>query len=724
MTTARKIKMGNIGKSWMEGKSKSITFCVTEDCNLACKYCYMTGKNSKTKMDFDIAKKAVDFILSSTDEEFNYEAVIWEFIGGEPFLEMDFIDKVADYIKIRMFILNHKWFNCYRFNFSSNGILYNTPKVQEFIKKNRGHVSIGISVDGNKLKHDLQRVKKDGTGSYEDVVKNVNLWKEQFPDATTKATFSHEDIPYLKDSIISLWNLGLKIVPANVVFENVWHEGDDLLLENQLKDLADYIIENELWWDYSVRFFDPQSGFPADKGDLDGNYCGSGKMLAIDCKGNLFPCIRFYDISLNNRKATVFGNVNTGIDTNKVRPFMALTMQAQSTDECINCEIYTGCAWCTGCNYDFAETDTIYQRATYLCKMHKATCRANEYFWNKLAKILGHMPKERQICIDSRLKNPQNIKYLLLITSDQITPHCNYRNWNNNDSIMSDEIIEKSLDFAIKNSFTPVFLGNINENKVVNKATDVFSITKLNSTINDFVKNIYVFDNEAADSSVIIEKCILLINRENIENIFIFIQNIYNKSTRVNLILENTDTWTLDDLKLYDEQLDKIVELIIESYKRNKPLEINVLSDIMQLDSIDDCGAGTKSYAVAPNGKIYYCPAFYFDDPESSIGSLEEGITIKNSYLLQINKAPICSACDAFHCSRCKFMNKKITNEINTPSKIQCVISHTERNKARALQIRLKEFGLFKFKNTLEEIDYLDPLEKILKSQKLEWGCI
>ena len=72
---------------WQSGVSKNITFIVTKDCQLACKYCYLVGKNEKERMQWATAKKAIDYILSKeNDESFNYESVIFDFIGGEPFL--------------------------------------------------------------------------------------------------------------------------------------------------------------------------------------------------------------------------------------------------------------------------------------------------------------------------------------------------------------------------------------------------------------------------------------------------------------------------------------------------------------------------------------------------------------------------------------------------------------------------------------------------------------
>jgi uncharacterized protein len=87
-------------RTWQEGTAKEITFIVTKDCQLACKYCYLVGKNTSERMSFDVAKKAIDYILSQEKNiMFNQESVIWDFIGGEPFLEIDLIDHICDYIK-------------------------------------------------------------------------------------------------------------------------------------------------------------------------------------------------------------------------------------------------------------------------------------------------------------------------------------------------------------------------------------------------------------------------------------------------------------------------------------------------------------------------------------------------------------------------------------------------------------------------------------------------
>lgn len=104
-------------------------------------------------------------------------------------------------------------------------------------------------------------------------------------------------------------------------------------------------------------------------------------MLAVGVDGKLYPCMRYCSYSLNHQDEYVIGHVNTGIDYDKVRPFEAATFKLQSDEECINCKIASGCSFCQGFNYDNADTPTNFQRAKYICKMHKARVRANNYYF-------------------------------------------------------------------------------------------------------------------------------------------------------------------------------------------------------------------------------------------------------------------------------------------------------------------------------------------------------
>ena len=374
---------------WESGRAKTITFVITGDCQLRCRYCYFISKNPGATMDFEIARRTIDCLLEDPDT-FDEPSVILDFIGGEPLLEIGLVDRICDHFKQRSLLLEHTWFDNYRISLSTNGLLYRDPRVQRFIRKNKTHLHIGITVDGTRRKHDLQRVFPNGRGSYDDIVGSIPLWLEQFPDAATKVTVAHADLPYVRESVLHLWEMGIRHININPVFENVWQDGDDRIFEEQLITLADDIVNGGYYEGRSCSLFNRSIGHPVTS---EQNWCGAGKMLAVDHTGNFYPCVRFVPTSLRRREPLVVGNCTTGVDHNRLRPFLALTLSSQSPKECLNCQVASGCAWCQGENYDSAESDTIYQRATYLCDMHKSRVRANRYFWEKLDQKLSCLSK-------------------------------------------------------------------------------------------------------------------------------------------------------------------------------------------------------------------------------------------------------------------------------------------------------------------------------------------
>ena len=184
------------------GKTRTITFQITDDCNLCCSYCYQINKGHH-KMPFEIAKTLIDELLYNDKLIENYVksknslGVILEFIGGEPLLEIDLIDQIIDYFIEQCIILHHPWIDRFRVSICSNGVLYFTPKVQEFIKKHQTHLSFSISIDGNKKLHDTCRIFPDGTGSYDLAIKAAKHYMKHYnKNLGSKMTLSIDNINY------------------------------------------------------------------------------------------------------------------------------------------------------------------------------------------------------------------------------------------------------------------------------------------------------------------------------------------------------------------------------------------------------------------------------------------------------------------------------------------------------------------------------------------------
>lgn len=371
-------------------KERSITFIVTKDCQLVCKYCYLVGKNVHERMSFDVAKKAIDKILS-VPSLFPEERVVWDFIGGEPLLEIDLISDIVNYIFKQLRTLNHHWNGKCGIRITTNGILYNAKKVQDFINKYHDILNISISIDGTKQKQDLNRIFPNGRGSYDIVSKNVSLWVTQFDNVATKMVISSEDLPYVAESGIHLLELGIKRLDMNLVVEDVWQEGDDTILEEQLIEFADNVIERNLYVGRKLFIFEECIGNPFNP-NFESNPCGS-MMLAVDSSGHFYTCPRFAKYSLRSKSPRFIGNIEEGINHNLIRPFYVIDELSQSPLKCQLCEVATGCRWCPAENYDSSVTASIFDRSTAICKMHKARVRAKNYYWNKLKLVKANGTK-------------------------------------------------------------------------------------------------------------------------------------------------------------------------------------------------------------------------------------------------------------------------------------------------------------------------------------------
>lgn len=396
-----------------------ITFQVTEDCCLRCTYCYQHNKNSK-KLSFETAKKFIDDLF--TDKYFNINknnvsGIVWEFIGGEPLMEIELIDQIIDYILTQMIQLEHPWLYKSRISICSNGILYNTPKVQNFFQKYSDFISFGISIDGNKELHDKCRLDLNGNGSYDKAIEAVKLYRKQFnKNCPTKMTLAPENINYLSKAIFNLINEGYKEIHLNCIYESGWELSHAKIMYKEMKIIADYLINNNLYNKIFISLFEEDAFEPMDENDNE-NWCGGivknpSTGMAINESGNIYPCIRYMNSSLNNKQPELYyGNIKNNLLSNQIEQenyslLSNITRRSQSTDECFYCPVAKGCGWCSGYNYE--EFGTPNKRATYICIMHKARALANVYYWNKLYQYLGINKRKNNYLINNDIERGES----------------------------------------------------------------------------------------------------------------------------------------------------------------------------------------------------------------------------------------------------------------------------------------------------------------------------
>ena len=210
---------------------------------------------------------------------------------------------------------------------------------------------------------------------------------------------------------------------------------------------------------------------------------------------------------------------------------------------------------------------------------------------------------------------------------------------------------------------------------------------------------------------------IVRIPREDLPRLASILPRLFGAFQRLNVCIVGLESIVDKELELYGQQLQEVVETVASLYRQGHIFELNIVTDRMMLDTMKNCDAGCEHLTVGPDGRLYLCPGFLYDDPAASVGNLTDGIHIPNAQLLCLDHSPICSRCDAYHCMRCTYLNKKLTLEVNTPSRQQCVASHKERGASEKLLGLLQDVPAFSGMKKIHAIDYNDPFVLLQRSR-------
>lgn len=136
------------------------------DCNFKCPYCFEKVAGNKILFDTD-TKKYFSILKKYAKKVFEkYENVEISLFGGEPLLFSEEIFDLFDYITHEM--PNLSYFS----SIVTNGALLDEKMVKRLIEYKCK--SIQITIDGCKNIHNKLRIFKDGTESYELLIKNIN----------------------------------------------------------------------------------------------------------------------------------------------------------------------------------------------------------------------------------------------------------------------------------------------------------------------------------------------------------------------------------------------------------------------------------------------------------------------------------------------------------------------------------------------------------------------
>lgn len=321
------------------------------------------------------------------------------------------------------------------------------------------------------------------------------------------------------------------------------------------------------------------------------------------------------------------------------------------------------------------------------------------------------------------------LQYLIIQLDDTSTSYCHYSNDKKESRLISVEDLKKGILFAMKENLMiqfiyPDFELSQEYKDVINSIdhSDIVSSGCEDEKLRDNA-DIIIFNNWKDLESYTINENGIYVIRTSKSELFenhLALNKILPIAKRINVVITDTDSFGENDFERYKEILSSLSKEIEKLYVEGKTPQLNLLTDRMMLDKMNNCNAGDENITLAPDGKFYVCPAFYLTDENEdyglgkakfSIGDLENGLDIKNPQLYKLSYAPICRNCDAYQCKRCVWLNRKTTYELNTPSHEQCVVSHLERNESRELLANIRQHGMFLPDKEIKEISYLDPFD-------------
>lgn len=351
---------------------------VSSNCNMKCSYCFyndIANKRKKVsygKMNEETLENLVKKAIASSELSCSFA-----FQGGEPTLAgLEFYEKFLEFVNK----YNENNIKTY-FSIQTNGLLID-EKWAEFFKKN--NFLVGLSLDGDKSTHDLFRVDKEGKGTYNRVMKTVDLFDKHKVayNILTVVTSQLAKHPQRVYNFYKRKNFGfVQFIPVIEPYEeyNISHPYSlkpkeyayflKVLFDNWERDLikGKYI---------SIRLFDNLvrmiGGYPPQACEMNG-MCSIQNVIEAD--GSIYPCDFYVFEKYKLGNINEIKNMEEILKSKTAKEF--ITSSLEVPDECRNCEWYSLCRnGCKRYRYD--------GKKYYFCNAYKEFF---EYSYERLKKI-------------------------------------------------------------------------------------------------------------------------------------------------------------------------------------------------------------------------------------------------------------------------------------------------------------------------------------------------
>lgn len=368
-------------------KPQAVTMLLTNDCNLACSYCFESNKGK----DYMPKEMALD-ILKATYNVVDPMAGIFtlNMFGGEPLMNWDTFKAVCDYVlennlKIRIT--------------ATTNLTLLTDEMIDYIDELS--IPILVSVDGIKEVHDKHRCN-----SFDKVIENMKKLIDRDLGYLIEArmTVAPDTAKYMYESVKMLVDLGINNI-ANVPASDLDWDAQSIqdYKDNYEKILDMYIdILNDETNKRNISLYkvDQALNLALEPIKEDTSMCniGNPRWVIVDWKGDIWPCPDYPTTDNADLIAGKIGNFYTGVDETKVDPKpMVATYELE---RCKGCEAISICK--SGCPYEnYTKNGKFNEPTIGYCTLQKAFVEIIKAYQDKLLEATNIRSRQLNVLIEN-----------------------------------------------------------------------------------------------------------------------------------------------------------------------------------------------------------------------------------------------------------------------------------------------------------------------------------
>lgn len=359
----------------------------SSSCNLNCKYCFYHDVTDNREIK-NYGIMSLDTLETIVKKAFEYgeQFIGFAFQGGEPTLAgLDFFKNLVE-LQTKYNNKNIKVYN----SIQTNGMLIDDDWAEFFYKND---FLVGLSLDGPKKIHDMNRIDKNGKGSFNRIQKTIIKFnkynvKYNILCVVSKLVSRHVEKVY---NYYSKNNFNyLQFIPC---LDEMNKEPGLNIFSIKPKDYGDFLKKLfDLWYkDFmngkkiSIRMFDNiiqiLMGYPPESCDMKG-FCSAN--LVIEADGSVYPC-DFYVLD-EWKLGDVYNNkISEMIKSNRALDFV--TISKKIPEQCKECDFFFVCK--SGCRRHYEPIRNNDLEKNYFCDAYKEFYKYSLPRFNEIVGILN-----------------------------------------------------------------------------------------------------------------------------------------------------------------------------------------------------------------------------------------------------------------------------------------------------------------------------------------------